>query len=34
MGKMGARNKEIDIENALKLANGDGIVTYDLMRGE
>ena len=29
---MGARNKEIDIENALKLANGDGIVTYEEIR--
>ena len=32
LGKMGARNKAIDIENALKLANADGIVTYDEIR--
>ena len=32
MGKMGARNKAIDIENALKLANADGIVTYEEIR--
>ena len=29
---MGARNKTIDIENALKLANADGIVTYEEIR--
>merc|ERR1719510_1518469 len=32
MGKMGARNKSIDIENALRLANSDGIVTYEEIR--
>merc|ERR1712038_2119715 len=32
MGKMGARNKSIDIENALRLANADGIVTYEEIR--
>lgn len=32
LGKVGARNKAIDIENALKLANSDGTVTYDEVR--
>ena len=29
---MGARNKNIDIENALRLANADGIITYEEIR--
>ena len=32
MGRMGARNKNIDIENALRLANADGIITYEEIR--
>eukprot|EP00095_Tigriopus_kingsejongensis_P002369 maker-scaffold579_size130606-snap-gene-0.31 protein:Tk02369 transcript:maker-scaffold579_size130606-snap-gene-0.31-mRNA-1 annotation:"pkd2 " len=32
LGKMGARNKNIDIENALKLSSTDGTVTYDEVR--
>ena len=32
LGKMGARNKAIDIENAIKLSSADGEVTYDEMR--
>eukprot|EP00094_Tigriopus_californicus_P009732 TCALIF_09381-PA protein Name:"Similar to PKD2 Polycystin-2 (Bos taurus)" AED:0.09 eAED:0.09 QI:23/1/1/1/0.9/0.90/11/108/699 len=32
LGTVGARNKAIDIENALKLANSDGTVTYDEVR--
>ena len=32
LGKMGARNKYIDIENALKMANSDGQITYEEIR--
>jgi len=32
LGKVGKRSKIIDIENALKLANADGVVTYDEIR--
>jgi len=32
LGKCGKRSKLIDIENALKLANADGLVTYDEVR--
>jgi len=32
LGKVGMRNKLIDIENALKLANADGEVTYEEVR--
>jgi polycystin 2 len=32
LGKVGLRNKLIDIENALKLANADGQVTYEEVR--
>ena len=32
MGRIGGRNKYIDVENALKLANADGIVTYEEIR--
>jgi len=32
LGKVGKRSKIIDIENALKLANADGMVTYDEIR--
>ena len=32
LGKVGGRNKYIDIENALKLAGSDGVVTYDEIR--
>ena len=32
MEKIGGRNKAIDIENALKLANDDGIITYEEIR--
>ena len=30
--QVGKRSKIIDIENALKLANADGVVTYDEIR--
>ena len=30
--QVGKRSKVIDIENALKLANADGVVTYDEIR--
>ena len=32
LGKVGKRSKLIDIENALKLANADGLVTFDEVR--
>ncbi len=33
LGSFGARDKVIDIENALKIsAQGDGVITYDEMR--
>lgn len=32
LGKVGKRSKLIDIENALKLANADGLVTYEEVR--
>ena len=32
LGKMGSRNKNIDIENALKLASSDGQITFDEIR--
>lgn len=32
LGKMGSRNKAIDIETALKLANNDGTVTFEEIR--
>ncbi len=33
LGSLGAREKAIDIENALKLsAQGDGVITYDEVR--
>ena len=32
LGKCGKRSKLIDIENALKLANADGLVTYEEVR--
>ena len=32
LGKVGKRDKLIDIENALKLANADGTVTYEEIR--
>ena len=30
--QVGKRSKVIDIENALKLANADGVVTYEEIR--
>ena len=32
LGKMSGRNKNIDIENALKLAASDGQITYNEIR--
>ena len=32
MGKIGNRDRAIDIENAIKFASTDGIVTYDEVR--
>lgn len=32
LGHIGGRNKYIDIENALKLAGSDGVVTYEEIR--
>ena len=32
LGKMGGRNKNIDIENALKMAAADGQITYNEVR--
>ena len=31
-GKVGSRDRSIDLENALKMANSDGIVTYEEIR--
>ncbi len=32
LGKVGTRDKGIDIENALKIAAADGTITYDEVR--
>lgn len=32
LGRLGSRNQYIDIENALKLANADGVITYEELR--
>jgi hypothetical protein len=32
VGKMGNRDRAIDIENAIKFASDDGIVTFDEVR--
>ena len=34
LGSVAMRDKMIDIENAIKLANADGIVTYEEIRAE
>ncbi len=31
-GKVGSRNRNIDLENAMKMANSDGMVTYEEIR--
>ena len=31
-GKVGARNRNIDLENAIKMANSDGLITFEEIR--